>query len=142
MTDLSRTSDDAQSHSFDDNFGSIGVRPDCERQHLYSCVSNSGLYNESDIRVLAMVLKGVDITEIFSPERVTKLCSTHGLVAGDSFDFRDGYDLSDLRTQAVVVKRVMATEPVLVIGSPPCTAFSRIQQLNLHVRGEAWNLEC
>ena len=25
-----------------------------------------------------------------------------------------------------------------MIGSPPCTAFSRIQQLNIHVRGDAW----
>ena len=41
----------------------------------------------------------------------------------------------------MVVRRVMTTEPVLVIGSPPCTAFSRIQQLNLHVHGEAWRLK-
>ena len=26
-------------------------------------------YNESDVRVLAIVLKGVDITEVFSPEQ-------------------------------------------------------------------------
>ena len=87
------------------------------------------------------VLKGVDITEVFSPERVTKLCSKYGLIAGDSFDFRDGYDFSDPRTQAMVVRHVMTTEPALVIGSPLCTAFSRIQQLNLHVHGEAWELE-
>ena len=52
-------------------FRSIEVRPDCEQQQLYSCVANGGLYNESDIHVLGMVLQGVDITEIFSPERVT-----------------------------------------------------------------------
>ena len=39
------------------------------------------------------------------------------------------------------VKRVITTEPTLVIGSPPCTAFSRIQQLNLHVHGGAWRLK-
>ena len=32
----------------------------------------------------------------------------------------------------------MSSEPTLVIGSPPCTALSRIQQLNLHIHGEAW----
>ena len=77
-----------------DHFNSIEVRPDCERQQLYSCVANGGLYSESDIGMLAMVLKGADITEVFSPERVTKRCSKYGLVAGDSLDLRDGHDLS------------------------------------------------
>ena len=84
-----------------------------------------------------MVLSGPDITEVFSPERVTKLCSTHGLVAGDSFDLRDGHDLSDRKTQAMVVKRMMSTEPTLVIGSPPRAACSRIQQLIAHIHSEA-----
>ena len=48
-TDLSRTSDDAQPPSLDDHFGSIGVRPDCEQQQLYSCVANGGLYIASDV---------------------------------------------------------------------------------------------
>ena len=74
-----------------------------------------------------MVSNGRDITEVRSPERVTKLCSKYGLIAGDSFDLRDGYDLSDLRMQAMAVKRVMTTDPTLVIGSTPCTAFSRTQ---------------
>ena len=85
-----------------------------------------------------MVLKGADITEVFSPERVTNICSKYGLVAGDSFDLRDGYDLSDEKTQAMVVKRIMSTGPTLDIGSLPCTALSRIQQLNLHIQGDAW----
>ena len=98
-------------------------------------MANGGLYNESDVRALAMVSKGVGLTEVFSPESVTKLCSKCGLVAGDSFVLRDGYDLLDPRTQAMVVRRVMTTEPALVIGFPPCMAFSRIQHLNLHVHG-------
>ena len=75
---------------------------------------------------------------MFSPERVTELCSEYALVAGDSFDLRDGYDLSDETTKAMVVKRITSTEPTLVIGTPPCSAFSRIQHLNLHIHGEAW----
>ena len=48
-TGLPRSTDDAQSLSLDDDFGSIGVRPDCEKQQLYSCMANGGLYNESDV---------------------------------------------------------------------------------------------
>ena len=118
-----------------DHLGSIPVCPDCERQQLYSCAANGGLYNEADIKILAMVLNGADITEVFSPERVTRFCSKYGFVAGDLFELRDGYDFFDPKTQAMVVKRVMNTEFSLVIGSPPCTMFSRIQQLNLHIQG-------
>ena len=38
----------------------------------------------------------------------------------------------------MVVKRIMSMEPTLIIGSPPCMAFSRIQQLNLHIHGHVW----
>ena len=41
-------------------------------QQMFSCVANGKYYKESDVAVLAAVLKGVVITEIFSPER--KLC--------------------------------------------------------------------
>ena len=75
VTDLSRASDDVQILSLDDRPGSIGVRPDSEQQQLYSCVANGGLYNGSDVWVLAMVLHGAGITEVFNPERVAKLCS-------------------------------------------------------------------
>ena len=119
-------------------FNSIEGRPDCERQRLYSCAANGGLYCESDIGIFAMVLKGADITEVFSPERAIKLCSKYGLVSGDSLDLRDAYDLSNEKTQAMVVKHAMSTEPTLVIGSLPCTTFSRIQQLNFRIHGDAW----
>ena len=33
-----------------DHFDTISVRPDCERQQLYSCVANGGLYNERFIQ--------------------------------------------------------------------------------------------
>ena len=56
-----------------DHFEGIEVRPDCQRQQLYSCVANGKLYNDADIAILSSVLKGADITEVFSPERVTKL---------------------------------------------------------------------
>ena len=133
-----RTSKTDVSNSMRENFDGIGVKPDCEKQQIFSCVANGKLYNENDIAVLAAVLKGVDITEVFSPERVTKLCVKYGLVAGDSFDLRDGYDLSDEKVQAMVVSRIRKSRPLLVIGSPPCTCFSRIQQFNLHIQGPEW----
>ena len=37
--------------SLQDHFDAITVRPDRERQQLYLCVANGGLYNEADIRI-------------------------------------------------------------------------------------------
>ena len=123
---------------FDEHLANIDVHCDSIEQQVYSCVANGKLYRSDEIEVLAAVCKGVDVSEIFSPERVTKLCLKYGLVAGDSFDLRDGYDLADEKTQALVIDRVRRTEPTIVIGSPPCTLFSRLQQLNLHVHGPEW----
>ena len=46
--------------------------------------------------------------------------------------------MSDKETQARVVKRMNETKPKMIIGSPPCTLFSRLQQLNIHVQGPLW----
>ena len=53
---------------------------------MFSCAASGKYYKEPDVAVLAAVLTGVDITEIVSPERVTKICNKYYLVPGDSFD--------------------------------------------------------
>ena len=116
----------------------IPVVHDDVPQQMFSRIANGKHYNESDVAVLAAARLGVDVTEIFSPERVTKLCKKYHLVPGDSFDLRTGYDLSDEETQALVVNKIDKSRLALVIGSPPCTMFSRLQQLNPHINGDAW----
>ena len=74
--------------------------------------------------VLAAVLKGVDITEIFCPERVTELCNKYHLVPGDSFDLWTGYDLPDEKTQTLVMNKIDKSRPARIIGSPSCTMLS------------------
>ena len=111
-------------NQFDDMYAylsGISVVHDDVPQQMYSCVANGKYYKESDVAVLAAVLKGVDITEICGPERVTKLRKQYHLVPGDSFALRTGYDLSDEETQALVMNKIDNHRPALVIGSPPCT---------------------
>ena len=116
----------------------IPVRPDCIGQQLSSCVVSGRLYDAGEMKIMADMLMGVDITEVYSPERVNKLCKKFDLIPGDSFDVRTGYDLSLEKTQADVILRIKQTKPRLVIGCPPCTMFSRLQALNIHVHGPAW----
>ena len=86
-------------------------------------------------RIMKLVLLGCDITEVFSPARVTRACRQFGLVPGELFELRTGYDLSDKDVQQYVRQRIDQSDPELLIVSPPCTKFSRLQQLNIHVPG-------
>ena len=40
-----------------------------------------------DRKILASAILGIDITEVYSPERVAKVARSFGLQAGSSFDF-------------------------------------------------------
>ena len=91
-----------------------------------------------DRKILSSVLRGVDITEVYSPQRVVDVCHKYQLIKGDSFDLRTGFDLSDPAVQQRVSKRIVETDAVLVILSPPCTKFSTLQALNLHINGPEW----
>ena len=69
------------------------VHADCERQQALSCVTHGFVHRQEDMKIMSMMLSGVDITEVFSPARVVKFCDKYGLTGGDSFDLRTGYDL-------------------------------------------------
>ena len=90
------------------------------------------------LRILSAVLRGVDITEVYSPQRVVGVCYKNQLSKGDSLDLRTGFDLSGPAVQQCVSRRIIETKAVLVILSPPCTKFSTLQALNLHINGPEW----
>ena len=49
---------------------------------------------EIDRKILAAAILGVDITEVYSPERVAKVAQRFGLKAGSSFDLTNGWDFN------------------------------------------------
>ena len=95
----------------------------------------------TDKQIPSAILRGVDITEVYSPQRVVELCSKHGLYKGDSFDLRTGFDLSDHRVQEQVSQRIAHTRPKLVIFSPLRTKLSTLQECNIAVHGPEWEKE-
>jgi hypothetical protein len=87
------------------------------------------------------------VVELYSPPRVTKelgrVRSLH-LSAGSTFDLianSSGMAWNFLRAedQARCRRQISKEKPYLVIGSPPCTQFSRLQNLNW---GRAHPEEC
>ncbi len=105
---------------------------------------------ETDIRVelilkdaLSMYArKGADVVELFSQPRIAQEAAVRRygrteVVPGWSLDLtrsdpRTGqpWDLSDKKVQARVERMIRGGEPMFVIGSPPCTALSTMQNLS------------
>ena len=49
---------------------------------------------EIDRNIMASVILGVGVTEVYSPERVAKVAAKFGLRAGSSFDLTHGWDFN------------------------------------------------
>ncbi len=71
----------------------------------------------------------VDVAEMNSPPQVTKETKKFGLQAGMAFDLSIGWDFSLQVVEQMAKKYVEEKMPKLVIGSPMCTTFSRLQNL-------------
>ena len=78
-------------------------------------------------------LSRVDVAEIYSPARVTELCSRFNLQRGMAMDLKSGYDFDKEEDRNKAWAMLEEDKPMLVIGSPPCTFFSTLQYLNMHL---------
>ena len=87
---------------------------------------------------MALIVRGRDVMELYSPERIGRVCKRHGLVAGPALDLRTGYDFSKAADRARAMAIYHDQEPELVTLSPPCRAFSQLQALNRHVHGDQY----
>ena len=86
--------------------------------------------------MLSKIIRGSDIVEKYSPTRVNKFESTFGVNVGVSMDLTNGYDFDDIKDQNRAWKVIRESKPLVVIGSPPCTHFSMLQELNIAVHGK------
>ena len=50
--------------------------------------------DEVDVRMLCQMMRGVDVSEIYSPERVAKVAEAMGLKKGLSMDILTGWDFN------------------------------------------------
>eukprot|EP00973_Karenia_brevis_P053051 7375893-Karenia_brevis.AAC.1 len=81
-------------------------------------------------------LFSVDVAEVFSPKRVTEFARDYGLSPGWSLDLttydENGkpWDFTDANMRNKAVRRLIEDKPLLLIGSPPCTYFSQLMNIN------------
>ena len=75
-------------------------------------------------------LLGVDIMEVYYPERVAKLCKTHGLTPGCSLDLANGFDFDKAEDRSRAWDSATRQAPHTVIGRTPFTYVSALQELS------------
>ena len=61
------------------------------------------------------------------------MCQQYGLSPGQAMDIKNGYDFDLKADRDKAWESIKRDKPLLVIGSPPCTFFSRLQELNKHM---------
>ena len=86
----------------------------------------------------------IDITEVFSPLRVVTQGEKLGLRSGSSMDLLTGWNFELKADRERAIRKIEEEEPMLVIGSPPCTYFSTLQELNKFNQryNEEWLARC
>ena len=84
---------------------------------------------ESDSYSLVQRLCSVDVCEVFSPPRVGKEATKFGMKPGDAMDLTTGWDFNLASHRAKAEAYVDKEKPLVLIGSPPCVAFSQLQSL-------------
>lgn len=75
-------------------------------------------------------LLAADVTDIFSPPRVTVEARQFGLKAEEAWDLTHGWDFNKVEHQEAAKTYQENHKPRVLIGSPPCTPFSQLQTLN------------
>ena len=133
------------------------VLDDCVIDDTADEVMNRFLNCPDDIRVELIMrgalrmyeTKGPDVAELYSQPRIAQEASLRQylnieLTPGWSLDLtRDdpltnkAWDLSRHDVRQRVRDLVHRTKPLLIIGSPPCTAFSTLQNLSIALRDPA-----
>ena len=89
---------------------------------------------------MAAAILGVDIIEAYSPERVAKVAAKFGFRAGSSFYLSNGWDFNIVEHRRKAWSKIKDESPYLSIGSPPCTYFIVLQELNaaVHAHKPEW----
>ena len=81
-------------------------------------------------------LTKMEVAEIYSPPRATEMARRMGLKSGWALDIITndvdgrpwGFNHIEMRNRAI--RQVLRDEPLLIIGSPMCTVFSQLNNIN------------
>ena len=82
---------------------------------------------ESEASELVSRICSVDVCEVFSPPRVGKEAMKFGRHVGDAMDLTTGWDVKQEEDRIRAEQYIDKEKLLVLIGSPPCVAFSQLQ---------------
>ena len=102
---------------------------------------------KEDQLILYHAILGHELTEVYSNARLklagdrhivrqlvgAAACKQYGLAPGQAMNIKNGFDFDLAVDRKTAWDSIVRDKPKLVIGSPPCTFFSRLQELNKHM---------
>lgn len=106
-------------------------------QSIHTMKENLG--NMINNVMMKNMINELDVAEVYSPPRVVEMARRMGIRAGWSLDITttddDGnaWDFNKLAMRNKAVRKVLCDKPKLLIGSPICTPFSQMNNIN-HAR--------
>ena len=62
--------------------------------------------DDAESRIIWSLVRQVDITEVYSPQRVTQVCSKFGLTPGMAVDLTTGWNLADRKQQDILLDKI------------------------------------
>ena len=78
---------------------------------------------EESSRRLSAIIRGTNVTQVYSPSGANAMCAEYGLKAGSSVDFTNGWEFNLEEHRGAARSRVKEECPALIIGSPLWTMF-------------------
>ena len=66
---------------------------------------------------------------IYSPGEFTEMAERHGFRPGFAVDLQTGWDLEEME-HVKILEETQEKDPYIVIGSPPCEAFSQLLHIS------------
>ena len=94
------------------------------------------LGTQIDHTMLGMVAEQIQVAEVYSPPRVVEVATSMGLRGGWSLDLTtqdelgNPWDFNKLHMRNKAVRKLLSDKPLVLIGSPMCTAYSTISRIN------------
>ena len=98
-----------------------------QKQKLNKAMEEFAAKMEKDLKTLEA---NKTVSEVFSPPRIAAAATRHGLKQGRSYDLVTGWNLDDSKQVKAMWKQLKEDQPILIVISPPCKAFSRLQEWN------------
>ena len=84
----------------------------------------------------ALVEGGVDVSEVYSPPRLTERARRHGLRPGTAMDLATGWDFAVPQQRREALRLLREHQPALIMLCPPCGPFSTMRRLSNPLRIE------